>query len=127
MIITFKMSSKIDLKLIRFYQLQKQNLLTKANSRQFNNLLTEHIALHSTDYLTPYLSLHARIKNFEPELLFNELKQAGEAIRIRAFREMAFVNHRGKIDIGQLRAAGWVNSEIVGRWQMNGTNKKLRR
>jgi len=121
------MSSKIDLKLFRFYQLQKQNLLTKANSRQFNNLLTEHITLHSPDYLSLYLSLHARINDFVPVLLFNEIKHPVETIRISAFREMAFVNHRGKIDIGQLRAAGWVNSEIVGRWQMNGTNKKLRR
>lgn len=56
----------MDFEKIRFYQLHKQNLLTKADPGEYQKLMIDHIALHSTDYLTPYFSLWARVKEFDP-------------------------------------------------------------
>jgi len=84
----------MELNKIRFYQLHKQNLIQKAKPDEYANLLKAHIGLHSTDYLTPYLSLWARVENFEPKLLFNDLNEPWNALRIRAFRGTIFVVHK---------------------------------
>lgn len=84
----------MDFSKMRFYQLHKQNLIQKANADDYTKLLIDHIGLHSTDYLTPYLSLYARLKDFEPNRLFNDLNESGNALRMRAFRGTIFVIHR---------------------------------
>ncbi len=83
----------VELNKIRLYQLQKQNLIQMADASDYPELLKEHIGLHSTDYLTPYLSLWARIENFEPKILFNDLNEHRNALRIRAFRGTLFIVH----------------------------------
>ncbi len=84
----------MDFTKIRFYQLHKQNLIEKAATNDYQKLLKEHIGLHSTDYLTPYISLWARVKDFEPKVLFDDLNDPFNAIRIRAFRGTIFVVHK---------------------------------
>ncbi|HEX9971891.1 MAG TPA: crosslink repair DNA glycosylase YcaQ family protein, partial [bacterium] len=84
----------MDFEKIRFYQLHKQNLLAKADPGEYRKLLLDHIALHSTDYLTPYLSLWARVKEFDPKALFNDLNDPFNALRMRIFRGTIFVIHR---------------------------------
>jgi|GEM_PF-2261531 len=84
----------MDFKKIRFYQLHKQNLLAKADPGEYQKLMLDHIALHSTDYLTPYLSLWARVKDFDPKALFNDLHDPFNALRMRLFRGTIFVIHR---------------------------------
>jgi hypothetical protein len=84
----------MDFEKIRFYHLHKQNLLKKADPGEYKKVLIDHIALHSTDYLTPYLSLWARIKIFEPKILFDDLNDPFNALRMRVFRGTIFVMHR---------------------------------
>ena len=84
----------MDFKKIRLYHLQKQNLIQKADASDYSRLLVDHIGLHSTDYLTPYLSLWARVKDFEPKSLFDDLNAPCNALRMRAFRGTVFVIHR---------------------------------
>jgi hypothetical protein len=84
----------MDLQKIRLYHLHKQNLIYKADTSDYSRLLIDHIGLHSTDYLTPYLSLWARIKDFEPKSLFDDLNAHCNALRMRAFRGTVFVIHR---------------------------------
>ena len=84
----------MDFKKIRLYHLHKQNLIQKADARYYSRLLVDHIGLHSTDYLTPYLSLWARVKDFEPKSLFDDLNAPCNALRMRAFRGTVFVIHR---------------------------------
>ncbi len=84
----------MDLKKICLYQLQKQNLIQKADATDYSRLFIDHIGLHSTDYLTPYLSLWSRIKEFEPKFLFNGLNESHNALRMRVFRGTIFVIHR---------------------------------
>jgi hypothetical protein len=84
----------MDFKKIRFYHLHKQNLIQKAAASDYSKLLIDHIGLHSTDYLTPYLSLWARVKDFEPKFLFDDLNEPCNALRMRAFRGTIFVIHR---------------------------------
>jgi len=81
---------------IRLFHLFKQNLIQKSNEN-YLELLDFHIGLHSTDYLTPYFSLWARIKNFEPEFLFNSLVKNKEALRMNAFRGTLFIIHKNNI------------------------------
>jgi hypothetical protein len=79
---------------IRYYQLHKQNLIEQAETGNYQKLLKEHIGLHSTDFLTPFISLWARVKDFEPKALFDDLNNPFNALRIRAFRGTIFVVHR---------------------------------
>jgi len=81
----------MQLQKIRFYHLHKQNLHKKADPDEYRKLLMDHIALHSTDYLTPYISLWARVKEFDPKVLFNDLNDPFNALRIRLFRGTVFV------------------------------------
>ena len=87
----------MDLKKLRWYQLHKQNLVQQAAPENYADLLKDHIGLHSTDYLTPYLSLRARVKDFDPKRLFDDLNHPLNAIRMRAFRGTLFVIHRDNI------------------------------
>jgi hypothetical protein len=66
---------RMDVRLVRLYQLTKQNLAVKAAAGSYRRLLRDHLGLHSTDYLTPYLSLQARVRDFEPRALFNALNR----------------------------------------------------
>lgn len=84
----------MDFEKIRFYQLHKQNLLAKAGSGEYQKLMIDHIALHSTDYSTPYISLWARVNEFDPNNLFNDLNDPFNALRMRLFRGTIFVIHR---------------------------------
>lgn len=84
----------MDFKKIRLYHLQKQSLIQKAAASDFSRLHIDHIGLHSTDYLTPYLSLWARVKDFEPKQLFDDLNEPCNALRMRVFRGTIFVIHR---------------------------------
>jgi hypothetical protein len=79
---------------IRFHHLRKQNLLKSAPSGDYHPLLQKHIALHSTDYLTPYFSLRARLDNFNPKELFEDLNHNKTVLRLRAFRGTVFVLDR---------------------------------
>ena len=88
----------MDLTKIRYYQLHKQNLLEKAETDDYQKLLKEHIGLHSTDYLTPYISMWARVKDFEPKALFDDLNDPFNALRIRAFRGTLFVVHKENLE-----------------------------
>jgi hypothetical protein len=88
----------MDIEKIRFYQLHKQNLLTKADPGEYQKLMLDHIALHSTDYSTPYLSLWARVNEFDPQNLFNDLNDPFNALRMRLFRGTIFVIHRRNVD-----------------------------
>ena len=74
----------------RFYHLHKQNLLHRAAANDYRKILKNHIALHSTDYTTPYLSLWARVRDFEPRKLLDDLNEK-RAVRLRAFRGTVFV------------------------------------
>ena len=76
---------------IRFFQLEKQNLLAKNPAGDYHPLLRKHIALHSTDYLTPYFSLWARQDEFKPESMLEDLNITRTALRLRAFRGTVFV------------------------------------
>jgi len=84
---------------LRYYHLQKQSLLSKANQNDFEEILKKHIGLHSTDYLTPYFSLWARVKKFEPAELFQAISKDKLAVRMRAFRRTVFVVHRENLEI----------------------------
>jgi len=84
----------MDITKIRYYHLHKQNLIEKAAPDDYRKLLKEHIGLHSTDYLTPYISLWARVKDFEPKSLFDDLNDPFNALRMRAFRGTIFVIHK---------------------------------
>lgn len=84
----------MDFNKIRYYQLHKQNLLEKVNTREYKNVMINHIALHSTDYLTPYLSLWARVENFDPKMLFDDINDPFHGLRMRLFRGTIFVIHR---------------------------------
>jgi len=88
----------MELAKIRFYQLQKQNLIVKAQPNDYSALFKKHIGLHSTDYLTPYLSLWARIENFNPLFLFDDLNTHRQALRLRAFRGTVFVVHKDNLN-----------------------------
>ncbi len=88
----------MDIRKIRFYHLQKQNLIQKASASTYPELLKKHLGLHSTDYLTSYFSLWARIEGFDPAKLFDDLNQT-QAFRIRAFRGTLFVVHRENLKI----------------------------
>ena len=79
---------------IRLFQLKNQNLIQQADSTEYTNILKDHIGLHSTDYLTPYISLWARIKSFEPKILFDDLNNFRNVVRLRAFRGTVFVVHK---------------------------------
>ncbi len=92
------LTSMTDIRKIRFYHLQKQNLIQKASANSYPGLLKKHLGLHSTDYLTPYFSLWARIENFDPARLFKDLNQK-QAFRIRAFRGTLFVVHEENLKI----------------------------
>lgn len=92
------LTSMTDIRKIRFYHLQKQNLIQKASASSYPELLKKHLGLHSTDYLTPYFSLWARIENFDPARLFKDLNQK-QAFRIRAFRGTLFVVHEENLKI----------------------------
>ena len=82
---------------INTYRLQKQNLVHKAHMKDYNSLLEKHIGLHSTDYLTPYLSLWARISDFDPSKMFDEINNEKLALRMRAMRGTLFIVHRKNI------------------------------
>ena len=84
----------MELRKLRLYHLKKQNLLQKAETGAYADVFRDHIALHSTDYLTPYLSLWARIENFDPVVLFDDLNRHRNALRLRAFRGTVFVVHK---------------------------------
>ncbi len=88
----------MDFEKIRFYQLHKQNLLAKADPGEYQKLLIDHIALHSTDYSTPYISLWARVNEFDPKNLFNDLNDPFNALRMRLFRGTIFVIHRRNVN-----------------------------
>ena len=79
-----------DSRKIRCFHLKKQFLFSKALKDQSAEVLDSQLALHSTDYLTPYLSLWARVEDFNPESLLDDLC-SGSALRIRAFRGTVFV------------------------------------
>ncbi len=64
----------------------------------YPELIKKHLGLHSTDYLTPYFSLWARIENFDPAQLFDDLNQK-QAFRIWAFRGTLFVVHQENLKI----------------------------
>jgi len=57
------------------------------------------MGLHSTDYLTPYLSLWARVADFEPRTLFDDLNRTRTAVRMRAFRGTVFIVHRKNVPL----------------------------
>ncbi len=84
----------MELRKLRLYHLKKQRLLQKAEMEVYADVFRDHIALHSTDYLTPYLSLWARIENFDPVVLFDDLNRHRNAFRLRAFRGTVFVVHK---------------------------------
>jgi len=88
---------RMEFNKIRFYQRHKQNLICKVEEDHYSELLKDHIGLHSTDYLTPYISLWARVKNFEPKRLFDDLNEPWSAIRARAFRGTLFVIHKDNL------------------------------
>lgn len=87
-------SIKINVDKLRMYQLYKQNLLSKTRAATYHKILLDHIALHSTDYMTPYLSLWARVNQFDPKSLFDDLNEPFNALRMRLFRGTIFVIHR---------------------------------
>lgn len=80
------------------YQLYKQNLLSKTRAATHHKILLDHIALHSTDYMTPYLSLWARVNQFDPKSLFDDLNDPFNALRMRLFRGTIFVIHRRNVN-----------------------------
>ena len=84
----------MDEKQIRQYQLSKQLFFHKQKGEDYYQVFRDQIALHSTDYLTPYISLWARVENFEPKLLFNDLSINKRAARLRGFRGTLFVISR---------------------------------
>ena len=86
------------IKKVRLFQLQKQHFLHKSSIKDYLTIVKENIGLHSTDYLTPYLSLWARVENFDPQLLFDDLNKHREAVRLRAFRGTIFVVHRDNLE-----------------------------
>ena len=88
---------KSDIKKIRLYHLYKQNLLKKADKSEYSDVFKKSLGLHSTDYLTPYFSLWARVEDFDPEVLFNDINRR-EAVRLRAFRGTVFVIHRDSLE-----------------------------
>ena len=87
----------MDVPRLRLYQLTKQNLAAKAPAGSYRRLLKDHLGLHSTDYLTPYLSLQARVRDFEPQALFDDLNKTRKAVRLRAFRGTVFIVHRDNL------------------------------
>lgn len=89
----------MDLRPLRLYQLDKQGLSVKAPRREYRRLFREHLGLHSTDYLTPYLSLWARVEDFEPRALLDDLNASRTAVRVRAFRGTVFVVHRRNLGL----------------------------
>lgn len=96
----------IDSQLLQQFRMNKQNLIEPYDGNDHRDLLYRHIALHSTEYHTPYLSLLARMTDFSPGELFNEISQAGDSVRLKAFRGTIFAVHRKRV--GQLIAAGSV-------------------
>ena len=94
----------MDTRRIRLYQLAKQNLAAKAPAGSYRRLLRDHLGLHSTDYLTPYLSLQARVRDFEPRALFDDLNRTRKAVRLRAFRGTVFIVHRDNLALIQAGA-----------------------
>ncbi len=89
----------MDARRLRLYRWAKQNLLTRAPARGYRRVLKDNLGLHSTDYLTPYLSLRARVQDFEPRLLFDDLNRTRTAVRLRAFRGTVFVVHRDNLTL----------------------------
>ncbi len=87
----------MDLKKVRYYHLVKQNLAEKASPENYERVLKEHIGLHSTELLTPYLSLRARIKDFDPEVLYEDINIRRNVVRLNAFRGTAFMVHRDNL------------------------------
>lgn len=79
---------------LRFYRLEKQNLIQQAPAEKTLQLINDHIALHATDFLTPFFSLWARIQNFDTKLLFDQLNQAKNIVKARAFRGTIFLMHQ---------------------------------
>ncbi|MFC1726647.1 winged helix DNA-binding domain-containing protein [candidate division KSB1 bacterium] len=84
------------IKKLRHYHLKKQNLLQKAETGEYPEILKNHIGLHSTDYITPYISLWARVQDFDPGNLFDDINNRN-AVRMRAFRGTVFVIHRDNL------------------------------
>lgn len=89
----------MDVIKLRLYQLHKQNLIQKEDLNRYGRILKEHIGLHSTDFLTPYLSLWARVEDFEPRLLFDDLNEPWTALKVRAFRGTIFVIHKENLSV----------------------------
>lgn len=89
----------MDARRLSLYRWAKQNLASRAPRADWRRLLKEDLGLHSTDYLTPYLSLWARVRDFEPRSLFDDLNQSRAAVRLRAFRGTVFVVHRDNLTL----------------------------
>ena len=83
---------------LRYYHLKKQNLLQKVQKEEYSKILNDHLGLHSTDYITPYISLWARVKDFDPKDLFDDINSR-DAVRMRAFRGTVFIIHIDNVNM----------------------------
>ena len=84
----------MDARTLRAYQWDKQSLRVQSPAGSHRRILKAQLGLHSTDYLTPYFSLWARVRGFDPKVLYDDLNRTKSAVRVRAFRGTVFVVHR---------------------------------
>ena len=101
----------LNLDNLRWYLWQKQGLLA-GHLAGYTDVMKRCIALHSTDYLTPYLSLWARLVDFDPQVLFDDLNVYNRVARLRAFRGTVFVVHKDLQPLVQKSAPVYLRTRI---------------
>jgi hypothetical protein len=87
------MTERIDLKSINHFVLSKQHLAGDSANTQLSQVVLDVGGLHASEAITPYLSLAARLPDFQPKELDQQLYHEPDMARIRCVRKSIYVHN----------------------------------
>jgi hypothetical protein len=93
------MTERFDLRSINHFVLSKQHLVGGTASSQLNQVVLDVGGLHASEAITPYLSLAARLPDFKPEELDQQLYHEPSMARIRCVRKNIYVHNEDLLPV----------------------------
>jgi len=93
------MTERFDLRSINHFVLSKQHLVGGTANSQLNQVVLDVGGLHASEAITPYLSLAARLPNFKPEELDQQLYHEPAMARIRCVRKNIYIHNEDLLPV----------------------------
>jgi hypothetical protein len=93
------MTERFDLRSINHFVLSKQHLAGSTANTQLSQVVLDVGGLHAGQAITPYLSLAARLPDFQPKELDQQLYHEPAMARIRCMRKSIYVHNENLLPV----------------------------